>query len=125
MQIKKFYLVFAFVSVSAIALLYGVAPAWFAQTFLGVANIGVGCAHILRAIMGLYVALGLFWFYAAFDARYRRVAVLTTVIFCAGLVSGRLISFAIDGLPPPLLLFYAALEFVLAPIGLWVYNRPD
>jgi len=92
MQIKRIYLIFAFVAVAVIASLYGIAPAWFARTFLDVPNLGMGFSHILRAIMGLYLALGLFWLFAAFDERYRNVAVLTRVIFCAGLVSGRLIS---------------------------------
>jgi hypothetical protein len=125
MQIKKLYLIVAFATVAVIALLYGVAPAWFAQSFLGVANLDIGFTHILRAVMGLYIALGLFWLYAAFDTRYRNVAVLTTVIFCVGLVSGRLISLVADGRPPPLLLLYAAMELALAPIGLWVWKQPD
>jgi hypothetical protein len=125
MQIKKFYLVFAFVAVAIIALLYGVSPSWFARTFLDVRDLDVGFAHILRAVMGLYLALGLFWFYAAFHDRYRDVAVLSTVIFCAGLVSGRLISLVADGRPAPLLLLYVAMELAFVPIGLWVLKRPD
>jgi hypothetical protein len=125
MQIKKFYLIFAFVAVAIIALLYGVSPGWFARTFLDVGDLDVGFAHILRAVMGLYLALGLFWLYAAFHDRYRDVAVLSTVIFCAGLVSGRLISLVADGRPAPLLLLYVAMELAFVPIGLWVLKQPD
>lgn len=125
MQIKKYFLIFAFVAVGAIALLYGVSPAWFAQTFLGVAPLDASLAHILRAVMGLYLALGLFWLYAAFHDGYRNVAVLTTVIFCAGLVSGRLVSLLVDGRPAPLLLLYVFMEFALVPLGLWLWSRRD
>jgi hypothetical protein len=125
MQISRIYLIFAFAAVAVIASLYGIAPAWFARTFLDVPNLGVGFSHILRAIMGLYLALGVFWLYAAFDDRYQNVAVMTTVIFCAGLVSGRLISLVADGRPQPLLLLYVVMEFALVPIGLWVFNRPE
>jgi hypothetical protein len=52
-QVKKYYLFFAFAAVSAIALLYGVAPDWFARTFLDVASLDPDLAHILRAVMGL------------------------------------------------------------------------
>lgn len=125
MPVKKYFLVFAFVAVSAIALLYGVSPAWFAKTFLGVDALDANLAHILRAVMGLYVAFGLFWLYAAFHDAYRNVAVLTTVIFSGGLVSGRLVSLILDGRPAPLLVLYVFMEFALAPIGYWVWTRRD
>lgn len=125
MHLKQAYLIFAFVAVAVIALLYGVSPDWFARTFLDVNDLDADLAHILRAVMGLYLALGLFWLYAAFNPRFRDAAVLTTVIFSAGLVSGRLISLVVDGRPAPLLLIYVAMEFALVPIGLWVFKQPD
>jgi hypothetical protein len=125
MKAKKFFLIFAFVAVSTIALLYGVSPDWFARSFLGVENLNANLAHILRAIMGLYLAFGVFWCFSAFDDRLRGPAVLTTIFFSAGLVSGRLFSLLMDGTPSPLLLFYMAIEFVLIPVALYVYRLPD
>jgi hypothetical protein len=125
MQIKKAYLIFAFCAVSVIALLYGVSPQWFAQRFLGLAELDAGLAHILRAVMGLYLALGLFWLYAAFHEPYRNPAVLTTVIFSGGLVSGRFVSLLVEGRPAPLLLLYVFMELALVPIGLWVFRQAD
>lgn len=125
MNIKQAYLIFAFIAVAIIALLYGVSPDWFARSFLDVNDLDADLAHILRAVMGLYIALGLFWLYAAFDPRFRDAAIITTIVFCAGLVSGRLISLVVDGRPAPLLLLYVAMEFALVPLGLWVFKRPD
>lgn len=125
MNIKQAYLIFAFVAVSIIALLYGVSPDWFARTFLDVIDLDADLAHILRAVMGLYVSLGLFWLYAAFHQHWRDAAILMTVFFCAGLVSGRLLSLVLDGKPAPLLLLYVAMEFTLVPLGLWVFKQPD
>jgi hypothetical protein len=102
-----------------------VSPDWFGRTFLDVNDLDADLAHILRAVMGLYLALGLFWLYAAFHQPYRDAAVLTTIVFCVGLVSGRLISLVVDGRPAPLLLLYVAMEFALVPIGLWVFKQPD
>jgi hypothetical protein len=82
-------------------------------------------AHILRAIMCLYLALACFWLFSAFSDSHRNSAVLTTIVFSAGLVTGRLLSFLIDGQPAPLLIFYAAIELLLVPIAAWVYMRPD
>lgn len=125
MKIKKYFLIVTFFTVLIIALLYGVSPQWFALTFLGVPDLDLNLAHILRAVMGLYIALGLFWLYAAFSDNYRNTAVLTTVIFAGGLVIGRIISFFADGQPSALLLLYIAMELSLVPISYWVFKLPD
>jgi hypothetical protein len=125
MSIKKLYLIFAFFAVSTIALLYGTSPSWFAQKFLTMQDLNLDGFHILRAITGLYLALGCFWLYAAFRPEYRNVAIMTTAVFAGGLVLGRLLSFVLDGWPSPLLIFYAGIELGLLPIALWVLRRPD
>ena len=90
MLLKKIFLVIAFAVVSIIALLYGVSPDWFASRFLGVTDLELNFAHILRAVMCLYLALGLFWLFSAFSDTLRNVAILTTILFAGGLVIGRL-----------------------------------
>ncbi|MGY6276999.1 DUF4345 domain-containing protein [Methylomonas sp. MgM2] len=125
MKIKKAFLIFAFAMVSIIALLYGVSPQWFTRTFLDMPQLDSNIAHILRAVMGLYLALGIFWLYAAFNERYRNVAVLTTAIFAGGLVFGRILSLFIEGQPAPLLIFYIGAEFLLTPIALWIFYLDD
>ena len=111
--------------VSAIALLYGIDPLWFARTFLGVTDLSVDFAHILRAVMCLYLALGVFWLFCALYDRHKNTAVLTTIVFAAGLVVGRILSFAVDGRPSPLLIFYAILECAVIPFAWWVYKQPE
>lgn len=125
MRIKKYFLIFAFCAVSVIALVYGVSPRWFAATFLDVQELDLDFAHIFRAVMGLYLALGCFWLYAAFDRHYTDAAILTTALFCGGLVAGRLVSLVADGRPAPLLLLYVAMELALVPVAIWVFRRPD
>jgi len=106
MKIKKAFLISAFILVSTIGLLYGVDPQWFARTFLDLPQLDKNIAHILRAVMCLYLALGLFWLYSAFSEKYRDAAILTTIIFSGGLVVGRIISYFNEGQPAPLLTFY-------------------
>jgi len=125
MKIKKYYLIFAFVSVSIIGLLYGVCPKWFASTFLEISDLNPNIAHILRAVMCLYLALGLFWLYSAFHAEYINVALITVLIFAGGLVIGRIISFFIEGLPAPILTLYIVMEFTLVPVTYWVYRLKE
>jgi len=118
-------LIFAFSAVAIIALLYGVSPLWFMQNLLNVPNPGLDIAHILRAVMGLYLSLGLFWLYAAFNDTYRNFAVLSTILFSGGLVSGRIISLFADGLPSGILILYVVLEFILVPLAFWVFKLPN
>jgi hypothetical protein len=125
MNIRQLFLIVAFALVSVIALLYGVSPQWFGRTFLDLPQLDPNIAHILRAVMGLYIALGLFWLYAAFHAPFRNAAILTTAIFSGGLVAGRIISLFSEGFPAPLLAFYIVAELLLAPVAWWVYRLDE
>lgn len=122
-KVQKYYLLLAACVVSVIALLYGVSPYWFVRTFFGLEALDANLAHILRAIMGLYIALALFWLFAAFSDEYRKTAVLTTAVFAGGLVSGRVISLLIEGAPARLLVVYVVMELMFAPIGVWVFSQ--
>ena len=124
-NLKKKFLIFAFFAVIPIALAYGVSPDWFASTFLGIETLDRNIAHILRAIMCLYLSLGGFWLYSAFNESYRNPALLTVVLFTGGLVVGRIISYFADGRPQPILLLYIALEFVLVPVAYWVFRLQE
>lgn len=125
MDLKKGFLILAFAMVSIIALLYGIDPQWFGRTFLGIAELSVDFAHILRAVMCLYLALGAFWLFCALTDWHKNTALLTTIVFSGGLVVGRLLSFAVDGFPSPLLVFYAMLESAVMPLAWWVYKQPN
>jgi Domain of unknown function (DUF4345) len=125
MQLKKAFLIGAFVAVSIIALLYGISPRWFAATFLGIPDLNPNVAHILRAVAGLYLALAAFWLYAAFNDKYRDAALLTTILFAGGLAGGRCVSLVLDGQPAPVLLIYLAMEFAVVLVAYWVFRLPE
>jgi NAD/NADP transhydrogenase beta subunit len=125
MQLKKAFLIGAFVAVTIIALLYGVSPTWFAATFLGVTDLNLNFAHILRAIAGLYLALAAFWLYAAFNDKYRDAALLTTMLFAGGLAAGRCVSLILDGQPAPVLLLYGVMELAVVLVAYWVFRLPE
>jgi len=124
MQLKKGLLVFAFVTVCTIALLYGISPQWFFETFLvGSQNPSIDQSHILRAVMMLYIALGLFWLYSAFSDKYRDAGLVVLAVFCGGLVTGRILSVIVDGTPSPLLSVYILMELSLVPVCIWLLRR--
>ena len=125
MRIKKYFLILSSATIFVVGSLYGVSPRWFARTFLGVTELDLNLAHILRAMMCLYLGFALFWLVAAFRDKYRNVAVLTVVLFPAGLVIGRILSFFIDGQPSWLLLAYLFAELVQAPLAYWVFRLPE
>src|ERR1700730_391994 len=111
-KIKKYFLLLASSTIFLVASLYGVSPYWFASAILGVFEPNHNLAHLLRAMMCLYFGFGFFWAFAAFNANYRNPALLTVMLFPAGLVIGRILSLFADGKPSPLLLFYMVAEFI-------------
>ena len=80
-------------------------------------------SHILRAVMMLYIALGLFWLYSAFSDRYRDAGVIVLAVFCGGLVAGRILSVIVDGIPSPLLILYIFMELSIVPVCIWLMRR--
>ena len=75
--------------------------------------------------MGLYLGTTLFWLFSAFSDKYRNTAVLTTIIFSGGLLTGRILSLIMDGKPSVILLVYTILELTFVPIAIWVFRLPD
>ena len=126
MQLKKVLLVLSFVTVCVIALLYGISPQWFFDTFLVTSQKpSIDQSHILRAVMMLYVALGMFWLYCAFSDRYRDVGIIVIAVFCGGLVAGRILSVIVDGIPSPILILYIFMELSLVPVCIWLMRRDN
>ena len=126
MDLKKSLLIFSFCTITVIAMLYGVSPAWFFQHFLVDSQPpGIDQSHILRAVMMLYLSLGLFWLWAAFSEKYKDPGILVLCIFCGGLVAGRILSVVVDGVPSPILVLYIFMELSLVPVCIWLLRRAD
>ena len=126
MQLKKVLLVFSFVTICVIALLYGISPQWFFDTFLVTSQEpSIDQSHILRAVMMLYMALGLFWLCCAFSDRYRDAGIIVLAVFCGGLVAGRFLSIIVDGIPSPILILYIFMELSIVPVCIWLLRRDN
>ncbi|BBB29726.1 DUF4345 domain-containing protein [Neptunomonas japonica] len=119
-------MVFSFFTICIIGLLYGASPSWFFRSFLLESPPpGVDQSHILRAVMMLYIALGLFWLYCAFSEKYRDAGIVVLCVFCGGLVTGRILSVVIDGIPSPLLVLYVFIELSVVPLCIWLLRRDN
>lgn len=78
-----------------------------------------------RAVMGLYLALAMFWVIGAFNAKYRLAALYSLVIFMLGLATGRMLSLLVDGMPHWLLVVYLLLELGFGILGLKMIRIED
>ena len=126
MNLKKTLLIFSFFTVCVIGLLYGVSPQWFFETFLlDSSGPNIDQSHILRAIMSLYIALGIFWLYCAFSDKYRDAGIIVLAVFCGGLVAGRILSVLVDGEPSPLLSIYIVMELSLIPVCIFLLRQKN
>jgi hypothetical protein len=119
----RVFLVFCAVGLVPIALGYGAKPSESLDALFGIAVDTINLTHIMRAIMGLYLAMAALWIWGAFNEQLTSPALVSCAVFMLGLAAGRILSFIVDGMPHWLLIVYAALEVVLGLIAIAIYRR--
>tara|TARA_Y100001970_G_scaffold57734_1_gene73170 strand:+ start:253 stop:636 length:384 start_codon:yes stop_codon:yes gene_type:complete len=117
MSKESFFLLFIAAGVFPVSLIYGGNPVVSMPNFYGIEVDTINLSNILRAVMGLYVALCIFWVIGARYEKLRLPALWSLVIFMTGIASGRFLSLILDGMPSPLFIFYLAVEIIAAVIG--------
>jgi len=121
MKIRAF-LIFCAVGLVPIALGYGAKPSFTLDAMFGIKVETTNLTHIMRAVMGLYLGMVVFWLYGAFNQSQARPALAACAVFMLGLAAGRILSFIMDGMPHWLLIVYAVLEIVLGLIAVTLYR---
>ena len=116
------FLIFCAVGLVPIALGYGAKPSVTLDALFGITVDTTNLAHIMRAVMGLYLGMVILWLWSAFKPSMAGPALAACAVFMLGLAAGRLLSFVVDGMPHWLLIVYAALEIVLGLIALALYR---
>ena len=116
------FLIFCAVGLVPIALGYGAKPSVTLDALFGINVDTTNLTHIMRAVMGLYFGMVVFWLYGAFRRSLAGAALAACAVFMLGLAAGRILSFILDGLPHWLLVVYAALEIVLGLIAVALYR---
>ena len=119
----RFFLIFCAVGLVPIALGYGAKQSLSMDSLFDIKVDTTNLTHIMRAVMGLYLGMVVFWLWGAFKKSMSRAALAACAVFMLGLAAGRLLSFALDGLPHWLLIVYAALELVLGLIALTLFRE--
>jgi hypothetical protein len=117
MSKESVFLLVAAVGLTPIALAYGLIPATTVPMLYGVEIDSVNIAHIFRAVMGLYLAMVIFWIMGVSREPLRFAALCSVVVFMGGLAIGRLLSLLVDGIPAAPLVIYLALEVGFALVA--------
>ena len=115
---QKALLIFVSVGLTPIALSYGLMPKISLDFLFGISVSSMNLEHIMRAMMGLYLAMIILWIVGVVNSSYRNPALISMVVFMYGLAAGRLISLIIDGVPHWLLIAYLACELLFGTLAL-------
>lgn len=118
MNKESLFLLVAAAGLTPVALAYGLFPAVTVPMLYGVEIDSISITHVFRAVMGLYLAMIVFWVLGSTTESLRFAALCSVVVFMGGLALGRLLSIFIDGIPEPLLAIYLPLELGFAFVGL-------
>lgn len=124
---ESLFLVVAALGLTPVALAYGLVPEVTAPMLYGIDIDSVSLTHIFRAVMGLYLAMVVFWILGATRDVLRFPALCSVAVFMGGLAVGRLLSLILDGMPEPLLVVYLVLEvgFTLVAVQLARASRTE
>ena len=125
MNSRQIFLLIAAIGLLPIALSYGLMPQKSLSYLFDISVSDPNGIHIFRAVMGLYLALILFWCAGAFKIQVRQAALYSLIVFMLGLAVGRMLSLAIDGMPHWLLIVYLVLELGFGVMGLVLLKKSD
>ena len=125
MNIRQMFLLVAAIGLLPKALSYGLIPQKSLSYLFEITVSDPNSIHIFRAVMGLYLALIIFWLIGAFKVQVRQPALYSLIVFMFGLAAGRILSLIIDGMPHWLLAVYLVLELVFGVLGILLIKKSD
>ena len=125
MNIRQIFLLVAAIGLLPIALSYGLIPQKSLSYLFDITVSDPNSIHIFRAVMGLYLALIIFWLIGAFKVQVRQAALYSLIVFMFGLAAGRILSLIIDGMPHWLLALYLVLELVFGVLAILLIKKSD
>ncbi len=125
MNARQVYLLVCAVGIVPIALSYGLFPQASLGLLFGLELPDPDGVHIFRAVMGLYLALAVFWLAGYARPKLRQAAIWSAVVFMLGLAAGRMLSLMVDGPGSWLLQAYLGLELVFGAAGVILLAKTD
>lgn len=103
-----------------IALCYGLYPRTTLKRLYKIEVRTINMLNIFRAIMGLYLALIVYWMLAFWGFVDTKAALGSLTVFMLGLAFGRTVSWCVDGKANTLLVLYLFLEIFFGCTGLFL-----
>jgi len=122
---QKLLLIVVAIRLVPIALSYGLFPQKSLSYLYDIHVSETNPIHILRAVMGLYLAMVIFWLIGVFNIKLREAALYSLVVFMYGLAAGRILSLLLDGVPHPFFLVYLILELGFGTIGVFLLSKSE
>lgn len=116
---KNLNLLLSGVVVIIAGVVYGGHPTYIMPELLGFEVVDLELKNMLRAVMGIYMGVGLFWILGSYKTKLWYGATLCNVLFMGGISFGRIVSTLFDGILP---LFTPALILELLFFGWGLYN---
>ena len=99
MKWKNLHLTVSAIVVILVGLSYGICPGKVLPLFVDLKVESIDVKNLLRAMMGLYLALAAYWLLGIFKPVYWYSATVICTLFMGGLGLGRIIGIVLDGLP--------------------------
>jgi len=124
-QYPKFFLLVNAIALIPVSLTYGFLPEGTLDLLYGIETTvnDINLKHMMKALMGVYLAMVFYWFIGAYKEKHQQGALRTLIFFMFGVATGRLFSFLIDGIPDWPFIFFFFAEIVIGAIGLRLLNN--
>lgn len=97
MMKKNLHLFLSGIIVIIAGVVYGGYPTYLMPLILDFQVDALELKNMLRAIMGIYMGIGMFWLMGAYNAKLWYAATLSNVLFMGGISFGRIVSTIFDG----------------------------
>ena len=120
---ESWFLILTAIGVALVSLGYGVNPKLGMPLLYGIDIESVNQINMYRAIMGLYLAISLYWIVGALNENVKLSALWSMFVFMAGIGSGRLISVYLDGIPSTIFMFFLFIAVISAALCLFFISR--
>ena len=122
---ESWFLILTAIGVALVSLGYGVNPKLGMPLLYGIDIESVNQINMYRAIMGLYLAISLYWIIGALNENVKLSALWSMFVFMTGIGSGRLISVYLDGTPSTIFMFFLFIEIISAVLCLFFISRSN
>ena len=120
---ESWFLILTAIGVALVSLGYGVNPKLGMPLLYGIDIESVNQINMYRAIMGLYLAISLYWIIGALNENVKLSALWSMFVFMTGIGSGRLTSVYLDGTPSTIFIFFLFIEIISAVLCLFFIFR--